>query len=182
MRLLLLAGATCALLFSACGGRTRNPAPAAPVRLQVTAPGDLGSVHGQTVTVRGTVRPGTATVTVRGRRATVSGGSWSSDVRLDPGVNVIDVLASADRGRPALTALRVRRIVTIAVPDVTGQSVADATRQLEDRGLKADVQTAGGDFFDKLLGGNPNVCDTTPGAGEQVDPGTTILVRASRRC
>jgi beta-lactam-binding protein with PASTA domain len=103
-------------------------------------------------------------------------------VDLEPGVNVIDVLASAGPARPALTAVRVRRLIQVAVPDVAGLSVADATKQLEDRGLKADVQTAGGGFFDDLLGAKPKVCQTTPSAGEQVDPGASILVTAAPRC
>ena len=44
MRLFLLIGAACALLLGACGGD--EPAkPATPVRLQVIAPQDLGTVR-----------------------------------------------------------------------------------------------------------------------------------------
>lgn len=181
MRVSLLAGAACALMLSACGGGDA-PQAATPVRLAVTAPADLRAVRDATVEVRGTVRPSKATVTVGGRRAAVSGGTWSADVALEPGVNVIDVLASAGRGRPALTAVRVRRLIAVEVPDLVGSPADDARRQLEDLGLKADVSQAGGGFFDDLLGGKPRVCETTPEAGTRVDPGSTVEVLTAKRC
>jgi beta-lactam-binding protein with PASTA domain len=128
------------------------------------------------------VKPAGATVTVGGQPASVSGGTWRASVGLEPGVNVIDVLASAGGGRPALTAVRVRRLVEVAVPDLVGASEDDARRQLQDLGLKADVQRSGGGFFDSLLGGRPTVCETTPAAGEQVAPGSTVAVLTAKRC
>jgi hypothetical protein len=181
MRPLLLACATCALLLSACGSGDR-PAPTAPVRVQVAQPGDLAAVRAAGVQVRGTVRPASATVTVGGARASVSGGAWSADVALEPGVNLVDVLASAGSARPALTVVRVRRLVAVEVPDVVGASVDDARRQLADRGLKGEFQQSGGGFFDELLGGRPQVCETDPAAGAQVDPGATVQVTVARRC
>jgi type 1 fimbria pilin len=180
-RLLILAGAACALLLSACGGA--DPAPSGtPVRLAVTAPGDEDAVRAGTVQIRGTVRPASADVTVRGEHAQVSGGSWSAQVTLEPGVNVVDVLASAGSARPAMTAVRVRRLVQIEVPDVTGLNADDAKSALQDAHLQADLQTTGGGFFDELLGGDPRVCQTDPPAGEKVDPGTTVVVQLARRC
>jgi ABC-type uncharacterized transport system auxiliary subunit len=93
MRLSLLAGAACALLLCACGGSDDAATAVAPVRLQVTAPGDQETVRAERVELRGTVRPASATVTVRGERADVSGGAWSAEVSLEPGVNVVDVRA-----------------------------------------------------------------------------------------
>jgi hypothetical protein len=180
-RLLILAGAACALLLSACGGSDPEPA-GTPVRLAVTAPGDLASVRGGSVEIRGTVRPASADVTVRGEQAQVSGGSWSAQVTLEPGVNVVDVLASAGAARPAMTAVRVRRLVQVEVPDVTGLSADDAKSALRDAHLGADLQTARGGLFDELLGGDPRVCETAPAAGEKVDPGTTVVVTLARRC
>jgi len=46
------------------------------------------------------VRPSTARVTVAGRRATVTGGTFRAGVALAPGTNVIDVLASAGPASP----------------------------------------------------------------------------------
>jgi hypothetical protein len=181
MRPLPLAGAACALLLSACGSGDRAAAPT-PVRVQVFEPGDLRSVRDASVRVRGTVRPASATVTVGGARARVSGGSWSADVGLEPGVNLVDVLASAGRARPALTVVRVRRLIEVEVPDLAGATVDEARRRLEDRGLKGQFRQSGGGFFDDLLGGEPKVCETDPAAGAQVDPGTTVQVTVGRRC
>lgn len=181
MRLTLLTGAACALLLGACGGDTPDK-PVAPVRVQVTTPQDLGTVRTASVEVRGTVRPASATVTVRGARAQVSGGVWSAQIGVEPGVNVVDVLASAGRARPAMTAVRIRRVVDVVVPDVVGLGADDARSELEDANLKGELQTAGGGFFDELLGGSPEVCATEPSAGTHVDPGSTVVVQLARRC
>jgi hypothetical protein len=181
MRLSLLTGAACALLLGACGG-DKPAKPVAPVRVQVTAPQDLGTVRTASVEVRGTVTPASAAVTVRGERAQVSGGAWSAQIDVEPGVNVVDVLASAGRARPALTAVRVRRVVDVVVPDLVGLSADDAKAELEDANLKGELQTAGGGFFDELLGGSPEVCATEPSAGAHVDPGSTVVVQLARRC
>jgi hypothetical protein len=178
---LILAGAACALLLSACGGDDPSAA-STPVRLAVAAPGDLDSVRATTVQIRGTVKPASADVTVRGEHVRVSGGAWSAQVSLEPGVNVVDVLASDGAARPAMTAVRVRRLVQVEVPDVTGLNAADAKSALQDAHLEADLQTTGGGFFDELLGGDPRVCQTDPPAGEKVDPGTTVVVQLARRC
>ncbi|HMJ33537.1 MAG TPA: PASTA domain-containing protein [Baekduia sp.] len=182
MRPLLLSGAACALLLGACGGGDRPAATPAAVRVAVTEPGDLGAVRDASVRVRGTVRPATATVTVRGARASVSGGAWTADVDLEPGVNLVDVLASAGRAKPALTVVRVRRLIEVQVPDLVGDTVDEARGQLGDRGLKGEFQQSGGGFFDELLGGKPKVCATDPAAGAQVDPGATVQVTVARRC
>jgi hypothetical protein len=182
MRFPLLAGAACALLLSACGG-SRRPSPVAPVRVQITAPHDLAAVRDASVHVRGTVRPAGADVMVGGARASVAaGGAWSADVALEPGVNLVDVLASAGRAKPALTVVRVRRLMQVGIPDLHGASAQDARRQRADLGLKAEVQESGGGFFDELLGTKPKVCETDPPAGGQVDPGATVHVTVARRC
>ena len=180
MRPLLLAGAACALLLSACGGG--HAKSVAPVRLAVTAPGDLASVRSGRVEVRGTVAPASADVQVRGARASVSGGAWSASVDLQPGVNLVDVLASDGRAKPALTVVRVRRVVEVTVPDLVDDSVDDARQALADAGLTGDFQNTGGGFFDELLGGSPKVCETDPAAGEEIDPGGTVGVTVARRC
>ncbi|MEA2249613.1 MAG: hypothetical protein QOH46_4142 [Solirubrobacteraceae bacterium] len=179
MRLLLpLAAALSAALLTACGGSTPPPAP---VKLTVTSPSDQAVVHAVEVELQGTVRPATATVTVAGRRAAVSEGTFRATVPLAAGTNVIDVLASAGRARPALTAVRVRREVSVRVPDVTDLAVDDARRQLSGLGLKVQVEEVGG-FFDRLLSGDPKVCATEPARGEQVRPGKTVRVLVARRC
>jgi PASTA domain/Glucodextranase, domain B len=181
MRIGLLAGAACALLMTGCGG-DKPAAGRAPVRLQISAPADQDTVRDGSVHLRGTVSPAGATVLVRGEKADVSGSSWSAQVSLEPGVNVVDVLASSGSARPALTALRVRRVIEVDVPDVTGLSADDAKKALEDAHLKADLQTDKGGFFDELLGGSPNVCDTDPAPGTSVSPDTTVTVHLARDC
>ena len=182
-RLPLIAGAVgCVLLVSACGGGDPPAKPAGAVHLAIASPTDMDAIRDATVEIRGTVRPRTATVTVRGRKAAVSGGSWNAQVSLEPGVNVVDVLASAGRAHPALTAVRVRRLVDVRVPDVTGLSADDAQQELEDAHLTAKLQTDDGGFFDDLLGGDPKVCQTSPDAGAEVDPGSTVVVQLARRC
>jgi hypothetical protein len=177
-RLPLAAAAVCALA-GGCGGQGPPPAP---VRLVVTAPNDMQVVRAANVELRGTVRPGSADVTVGGRPATVSGGgTFRATVGLEPGTNVIDVLASAGSARPALTAIRVRRRVSVPVPDLVGLLASDVKARLTAVGLKADVQDRDG-LFGRLLPGDPTVCATDPKAGTQVDPGTTVHVDVSRRC
>jgi hypothetical protein len=169
-----------AAVISACGGDGGPPPP--PVRLAITAPGDLQVVHEDHVDVAGTVRPTTATVTVEGHRATLGdGGTFRASVSLQAGTNVVDVLASAGRARPALAAIRVRRKVTVRVPELVGLSVDDARSKLGALGLKPDVRRDDS-LFDRLLPGSPNVCAADPDAGSQVDPGTTVHLVAARRC
>jgi hypothetical protein len=175
-----LPAALCVAVLPACGGST--PAARPPVRVTVSDPADQRTVRDGAVDVRGTVRPARATVTVHGQPAQVNGGSFHARVPLQAGVNVIDVLASDGGARPALTAVRVKRIITVAVPDVLGLSPDDARKQLEAAGLKADTQQAGGGFLDQFLGQSPQVCQTSPPAGDRVDPGTTVTVIAARRC
>jgi hypothetical protein len=176
-RLPLAAAAVCAL----AGGCGRDTPPPAPVRLSLTAPRDMAVVRGASVELRGTVRPASAVVTVRGRRATVSGGAFRATIGLEPGTNVIDVLASAGDARPALTAIRVRRRVSVTVPDLVGLLASDVKARLTGIGLKADVQDRDG-LFGRLLPGDPTVCATDPKARTEVDPGTTVHVDVSRRC
>jgi len=176
-RLPLAAVAVCALA-GGCGG---DP-PAPPVRLAIAAPTDEASVRAATVELRGTVRPASALVTVRGERAAVSGeGTFRATVKLAPGTNVIDVLASAGRARPALTAIRVRRRVSVVVPDVVGVLADDVEDRLSAAGLKAKVDDRDG-IFDRLLPGDPVVCATDPRAGVEVRPATIVGVVVSRRC
>jgi hypothetical protein len=181
-RIPLIAGALgAALLLAGCGGSSA-PSRAPAVRLSIAAPRDMTSVRDGSVQLTGTVHPAGATVTVRGRRASIANGSWTASVALEPGVNVVDVLAASGSSKPALTALRVRRVVDIDVPDVTGLSADDAKQQLEDAHLVVKTQTDDGGFFDQLLGGDFKVCTTDPEPGTSVDPGSTVTVNLSRRC
>ncbi len=178
--LLLPAAALGAAALASCGGDDASPAPP-PVRLAVTAPRDQAVVPARRIELRGTVRPSGASVTVGGKRAAVSGGTFRASVALAPGTNVIDVLARAGAARPALTAIRVRRDVSVRIPDVTGLPVESARRRLIALGLNVDVQEDGG-ILDRLLPGDPRVCDTEPRADGRVDSGSTVRLLVARRC
>jgi Glucodextranase, domain B/PASTA domain len=166
--------------IAACGGGDADPPPS-PVRVSVGTPGDEAVVDRSRVQLTGTVTPASAEVMVAGRRATVSGGTFRATVALAPGTNVIDVLASAGRARPALVAIRVRREVSVRVPDLLGASADAARAQLGALGLQAEVEDDGG-ILDRLLPGDPSVCATDPRAGERLQAGATVRVLVARRC
>ena len=168
-----------ALALAGCGDE-KTAAPS--VRLSVDAPGDMALSHDDSVEVRGVVSPPSSRVLVDGDQVDVNGGRFSHQVDLQPGTNLIDVVAGApDGARPAMVAVRVRRQVTVAVPDLIGFTPNDAEDALAAKGLKADVQEGGG-LFDFLLPEDARVCATDPTAGTQVDPGTTVKVLAAKSC
>jgi beta-lactam-binding protein with PASTA domain len=80
-----------------------------------------------------------------------------------------------------MVAVRVRRQVTVAVPDLIGFTPSDAKDALAAQGLEADVQEAGG-LIELLLPEDARVCETDPTAGTDVNPGSTVMVFAAKRC
>ena len=167
-----------------CGGddqqQARRPDP--PVQLSVTSPADDSTVRSETVEVQGTVEPAGATVLVLGQKAPVSGGgSFSASVPLEPGANVIDVMATAGGRSPALTAFRVTREVPVSVPDLDGKSVDAVQTALGDLGLSAEIEQGGG-LIEELLPGDPKVCEQDPEPGAQVRRGTKVHVVVSKSC
>jgi beta-lactam-binding protein with PASTA domain len=142
----------------------------------------MAVVRAESVEIRGTVEPAGAEVQVIGQRAPVSGGgTFTAKVPLDPGANVIDVMASAGGRTPALTAFRVTREMPVTVPDLGGKSEADVDKALAAVGLKAEVEKGGG-LLEDLLPGDRAVCDQDPSAGTQVRRGTTVHVVVSKSC
>src|SRR3954467_8595435 len=145
-----------AAAVTGCGsddGQKRAQRPATPVALRVTAPVDMTTVRSETVRVTGTVEPAGAAVLVVGQKAPVSGGgSFTATVPLEPGANVIDVMATAAGRTPALTAFRVTRELPVTVPDLGGKTVADVEKALAGLGLKPDVEKGGGLIEDLLPG------------------------------
>ena len=111
-RLGLLIAAACPLALAACGGSS-SPATKPPVRLSVDAPGDGAVVRAGTVEISGRVSPAGASVTVLGRSAAIAGETFSASVPLAAGDNVIDVMATGPSSRPAMTAVRILREITI---------------------------------------------------------------------
>jgi hypothetical protein len=165
-----------------CGGETptaQKPKP--PVQLRVSSPSDTALVLGSKVQVSGSVSPSTAQVQVKGQRAQVSGGRFSSTITLEPGPNVIDVAATASHHSAALTAFRVTREERVAVPDLVGAGVDDAERAAERRGLTLERKRGGG-FLDSLVPKGLAVCVQEPAAGDRVRRGSTVRVVVARAC
>jgi hypothetical protein len=177
-----LAGlALLALIPAGCGGSSGDAGPRRAVRLELTGPVDAGVVRQSEVQVRGTVTPARGSVRILGRSVPVVGGAFATTVALSPGPNVIDVTASAPDTRPALTAVRVIREVTVRVPELAGAGVQDAETQLADLGLRARVQETGG-LLDPFLPGDPQVCDQSPAAGTRVRRGARVRLLVARSC
>ena len=172
-----------ALVAEGCGGDEPRAAPPPPaVKLDVAAPGDTATVREDQVEVSGTVEPAGSAVSVLGKDADVSGGgTFTVAVPLQPGANVIDVIATA-RGRDAtMTAVRVTREMPVSVPDLEGLGVEEMQQRLGDAGLAAEVDRGGG-FFDDLLPGEPQVCEQDPEPGSEVRRGTTVKVVVAKSC
>jgi len=168
-----------------CGGdNQRRPArPVAAVDLRVIAPNDMATVRAETVDVQGTVEPAGSVVMVMGQRAPVSGGgTFRASVPLEPGANVIDVMATAAGRGPALTAFRVTREVPVTVPDLDGMEVQEVEDRLRGAGLTAEVEQVGAGIIDELLPGEPAVCEQDPAPGAQARRGSKVHVVVSKSC
>jgi hypothetical protein len=183
MRVSVLFAAVCLVAVAGCGGDDGERAQRAlvPVELDIASPADMAVVQSETVEVRGSVEPAGASVRVLGKAADVSGGSWSAEVPLQPGANVIDVMASARGRAAAMTAFRVTRELPVEVPDLDGLEVPEVETRLSDVGLVPDVTERGG-LIDDLLPGDPAVCEQDPEPGTEVRRGTTVRVQVSRSC
>ena len=168
------------LAVAACGG-TARPASGPRVTLSVTAPGDAKSVRAETVRVEGKVSPSGASVDVNGEAASVSGGTFTHEVTLNPGDNVIDVTATAPGRRPDADAVRVTRDMRVEIPELVGQPREDAISRLKGLGLDVEEKRSG-NFLDRFFGGEEQVCELHPGGGELVDPGTTVTVTVAPDC
>jgi hypothetical protein len=173
-----------ATVAAGCGGGEKPRAPRTPraVDLKVSAPRDLATVRAESVEVSGTAVPASAAVTVLGQRAAVSGGgTFSATIALQPGANVIDVMATASGRGPALTAFRVVREVPVTVPDLDGKSVDEVQKALDGLGLTPEIEQGGG-LLEDLLPGDPAVCGQDPDPGTQVRRGTRVHVVVSKSC
>lgn len=169
-------------LAGGCGGGDSPPRlPSEHVRLKIAAPSDGSTLRRGTADVRGSVSPRSSSVSVLGRPALVSDGRFTVVVPLEEGVNVIDVMATAPRRLPALTALRVTRDVLVTVPALEGLTEDEVDARLEPLGLRADVKHGGG-LFDVLRTGDAAVCEQEPEAGARVRRGRDVRVLVAKRC
>ena len=176
----LLAG-TCLAALGAAGCGSSPPKVIGRVQLTISAPADGAIVRGDAVTVRGRVAPAGATVLVEGRGVSRSGATFSASVAVGDGTTLIDVLAEAPRRTPAVAALRVRRPVTVVIPDLADAPPSEAEQRLTELGLRPQTKDTG-DFLDDLFGGRVRVCKTEPSAGSTVDVGSTVVVDVARSC
>ena len=183
-RPLLVFACLAAAAVAGCGGDAppRAQKPPTPVALKISTPADMTTVRSETVDVKGTVEPAGAAVLVVGQKAPVSGGGeFTATVALEPGANVIDVMATASRRGPALTAFRVTREVPVTVPDLGGKTADEVQQALSKLGLQADIEKGGG-LIEGLLPGDPAVCEQDPDPGAQVKRGSRVHVVVSKSC
>jgi hypothetical protein len=167
---------TATIAVAGCGSSAVKPGPR--IRLSVTAP---PTVHTGSATISGTVSPTGATVLVLGHQVAVHRGSFTTQVSLDPGTNIIDVLAGAPRAQDAMSAVRVFRLVYVTVPTLSGAGTSEAVQRLRALGLVPQVNKDD-PFFSVLIPGSDAVCGTEPGSGAKVAPGTRVTVTVSKTC
>jgi hypothetical protein len=179
----LLSGCSAAAVAAAIAGcgEEAPPRPDPPVRVSVAQPVDAATVRDGEVKLSGKVVPAGAAVIVGGETASVSDGEFAATVSLDPGTNVVDVMASAQGRSATMVAVRVTRVVTVEIPDVVGDKPDDAVDALRDAGLVPRLERSGG-LFDDLFGGEISVCAMEPDPGEEVDRGATVRLAVSRLC
>jgi hypothetical protein len=177
----VLACVGCALVLGGCGDEPSPQPPSRHVKLQVTGPADGSTLRRGTAEVRGRVSPRSSAVAVLGRPALVDDGRFTVVVPLEPGINVIDVMATAPRRLPVMTALRVTRDVLVTVPALIGLLEDEVKPRLEALGLEVDVERGGG-LFDVLRPGAPGVCEQEPEPGTRVRRGREVLVVVAKRC
>ena len=120
-------------------------------------------------------------VEVGGEAATVANGSFSKTVKLEEGVNVIDVSASMPGRSAAFAALRVTYDPRVTVPDLTGVVDDQAADKIDSLGLEASLEAVGG-LVDELRSGPRRVCESDPPAGTVVDPGSGVTLKTAKRC
>jgi hypothetical protein len=168
------------LALAGCGTQAR-PATTPRVQLELSAPGDGRTLRADTVEVTGTVTPSGAAVSVAGQAATVDGARFTATVALQPGGNVIDVVASLPGHRPAADALRVVRDMRVQLPSLAGYEESDAFDRLKGLGLRP-VEKRDDNWIDRLLPGAVGVCATQPKGGTLIAPHAVVTVVVAKDC
>lgn len=98
-----------ALVFSGCGNSNSSSNAQRTIEIAVAFPADGTTSRKDEVSVRGTVTPADATVQVAGTQVTVKDGAFEAVVRLNMGLNTIDVVATKTGRDPATKSLEVKR-------------------------------------------------------------------------
>jgi hypothetical protein len=179
-RLTVLATAAAAsVALTACGAAASRPEP--QIHLQVSEPVDGAVVTSDSVTLTGNVTPLATSVLVLGHRVAVTHGSFSTQVALQPGSNLVDVLAGAAHDRAAMTAVRVYRQILVTIPNVSNDSPPNAAKALVALGLHVKLKDTD-PFYAFLIPNGQGVCGTSPPAGHRVDPGATVTISVSKTC
>jgi hypothetical protein len=167
-----------ATALAGCGAAAR---PERQLQLQVSEPLDGATVTTGSVTVSGSVTPLVTSVLVLGHRVTVSHGTFSAQVQLQPGSNLLDVLAGAAHAKAAMTAVRVFRQILVTIPDVSNDSPPNAAKALIALGLHVQLKDTD-PFYSFLIPGGQSVCSLNPSAGHHVTPGSTVTISVSKTC
>lgn len=165
-------------VIAGCGMTATTPIR---VHLHVAAPADGTRIFAQSITVSGSVSPATASVMVLGRSVAVDGGSFSAQIQLAPGINLVDVLAGAPDAQEAMNVVRVFRELPVTVPSVSGDASSAAVTALKALGLVPRVHDTDGGL-DFLLPVPRQACSTNPPAGQGVAPGSTVALTVSKFC
>jgi hypothetical protein len=181
LRVFGLATALVACLLAIAGCGTKAAAPEPQVQLQLTTPVDGTTVTDGSITIAGKVSPAGTRVLVLGQPVTVTGGEFTKTVPLQPGSNLVDVLAGGDRARAAMTAVRVYRQVLVTIPNVSNDSPSTAVRALEALGLHARTDNTDS-FLDFLIPSSYGICSMSPAPGNRVLPGTLVTIKISKTC
>jgi hypothetical protein len=169
---------TVAAALAGCGAAMR---PEPQLHVQVSEPVDGTTVTTGSVTVSGSVTPLATSVLVLGHRVAVNHGSFSAQVQLQPGSNLLDVLAGTAHTKAAMTAVRVYRQILVTIPDVSNDSPPDAAKALVALGVHVQLKDTD-PFYSFLIPGGQSVCGTSPSAGHRVDPGATVTISVSKVC
>lgn len=133
--------AAAGLATAGCGSTTTtisNAAATGPrtVSVAVTSPTGGSVIAADSVVVRGTVDPASATVQVQGRPAVVGNGVFTVTADLHGGKTTIDVIGSAPGATPGSTAVVVSRqsgegSPRAAASSSSAQSVSQATPEFK---------------------------------------------------
>ena len=113
----------------------------------------------------------------------MSGGTFRAQVALEPGANVIDVIATA-RGRGAGDdgVPRDARDAGRRCPTSTGSRSQEVEERLVRRRAAAPTSPSAADLIEELLPGEPAVCEQDPEPGTEVRRGTTVRVEVAKSC